>query len=163
MSRALTVLVGTLITATAVWFAAAALPAGVIRALSGSEARLARTNELNFRSRAVHTPRPVLTTVPRSASAGVVVVEVTTDTDGAVENVTMLEAPDRAIAKAVESAVARWSFQPLEVDGQKLRQTGKLTFYFVPGGGRWLVRNPAEMPGFVPPREGQYTNDASPS
>jgi hypothetical protein len=56
-----------------------------------------------------------------------------------------------------------WSFQPLEVDGQKLRQTGKLTFYFVRDGDRWLVRHPAEMPGFVPPREGQYTDDASPS
>jgi TonB family protein len=82
-------------------------------------------------------------------SAGVAVASFTSDPSGKVQSVTILEAPDEAIAAAVREAVEAWEFSPITVMGESgpsgLR--GKLTFYFRVNGNKGMVANPEDMPG----------------
>jgi TonB family protein len=82
-------------------------------------------------------------------TAGVAVAAFTSDTSGKVASVTILEAPDDAIAAAVRAAVERWQIPPVTVRGvsQPHGHFGKLTFYFRIVGGKGVVSHPEDMPG----------------
>jgi rhodanese-related sulfurtransferase len=109
--------------------------------------RTARTSEMNLRRMAGDAPKPEYPAASLKAkTSGVAVGTVTVEPDGR-PIVDMLEAPDEHIAAAVKSAVARWIFKPLALEGKALRTQAKLTFYFRIERGQGKVLNPDEMPG----------------
>ena len=88
-------------------------------------------------------------------AAGVAVADFRTDAEGRMVTVTVLEAPDLAIAAAVHDALMRWNPGPSRILGQEdtpRPRTGTVSFYFVLDGGTGKVRRPDEMPGGPPAR-----------
>jgi protein TonB len=60
---------------------------------------------------------------------GSVVVEVTIATDGTVEGARAVEGPIELRDAAVDAA-RRWTFKPLELNGEPIRMAGTITFHF---------------------------------
>lgn len=65
-------------------------------------------------------------------SSGAAVAELSIERDGTVSGVTIPEAPDQDIARAVAASVRAWRFEPFKPQStnQALRVRGKLTIYF---------------------------------
>jgi periplasmic protein TonB len=108
-----------------------------------SAAALVKLREASLRKRAtrVETPR-----FPRESrrrgSTGVAVVSIETNESGDVVAARVLQAPDATISEAVTEAVYKWKFEPTSHNGQPVRLTGKLTFYFLLSGGKPRVESP---------------------
>ena len=88
-------------------------------------------------------------------AAGVAVADFRTDTEGRMVTVTVLEAPDLAIASAVHDALMRWNPGPSRILGQEDKprpRTGTVIFYFVLADGTGKVLRPDQMPGGPPAR-----------
>lgn len=100
-----------------------------------------------FRGFAERRPRPEYPPVSLTCSrTGVVVAEVMSTSDGRMDYVYILEAPNEEIGGAVKSALAQWEIQPpVNDDGRALRVRSKLYFYFVIENGEGFVRSPEEM------------------
>ena len=82
-------------------------------------------------------------------STGVAVASIASGVDGRMASVTVLEAPDDAIAAAVRGALLGWEIPPTKVMGraQEYGIRGKVTFYFQIANGRARVANPEDLPG----------------
>jgi len=82
-------------------------------------------------------------------SSGVAVAAVASGVDGLMASVTVLEAPDDAIAAAVREALLNWEVPPTNVTGRSETYgiRGKVTFYFRIVNGRGQVANPEDLPG----------------
>ena len=122
------------------------LPAATDR----SRFRTVRLHEQDFRGLAVVRPRPAY---PRQSieqgTSGVAVATVLTTPEGRMDEVRVLEAPDRWIGEAMERALMQWVLPaPAVLDGEEepRRSESKLMFYFVLEDGRGSVRAPDEMP-----------------
>lgn len=75
--------------------------------------------------------------------SGVTVTEVQYNGNGDVTEVTVLTAPDSAIRKSIEDALAKWKFIPSKLDEKPISVRGKITFYFViDSKGKGKVENP---------------------
>jgi TonB family protein len=126
-------------------------------ALAQQRADVVNVSEVVLRTNAIRSPLP---SYPPGSLAkkigGVVVVSIVTDSEGAPTSVTVLEAPDEAIASIVPEALKTWTFAPALVGAQMAKRglMGKLTFYFQVSNGR--VLNPQDMPGgpVMPSHEG---------
>ena len=115
-----------------------------------SRFRTIRLHEQDFRSLAAVRPRPAYPeqSIEQGVS-GVAVAAVLTTPGGRMEEVRVLEAPDRWIGEATERALLRWELPaPAVLDGEEKprRSESKLVFYFVIENGRGHVRTPDEMP-----------------
>lgn len=93
-----------------------------------------------------YATKSTLPAFPRSSikrnSQGVAVCQVTVNAQGNVTEVTVWEAPDSEIAKAVTRAIRKWIFKAPTISGKSVPINGKLTFYFEIQNGRGIVRNP---------------------
>jgi TonB family protein len=105
--------------------------------------------EAALRRSAIENPMPEYPKQSLEARhTGVAVVEILADTEGRVERVRVLEAPDPYIEKSVTKAVSAWRFKPLTTGPNTSERTkfdGKLFFYFVIQGGSGRVLFPDEM------------------
>ena len=109
-----------------------------------------RMQESSIRRIATRKPMPVYPaeSIARK-SAGVAVAAIRSGIDGRVADVSLLEAPDEAIAASVRTALLAWEIPATTVAGrtEPYGVRGKVTFYFQIAGGRGRVANPEEMPG----------------
>jgi len=82
-------------------------------------------------------------------SSGVAVAAVASGVDGRMASVTVLEAPDDAIAAAVREALLAWEIPSTKVMGRSEPYgiRGKVTFYFQIVNGHGRVANPEDLPG----------------
>lgn len=113
---------------------------------AGSEGPRLRLGEGVLRRLAQHSVIPEYPQVSRKKGAtGVAVAELVTDVTGSVRDVTVLQAPDEAIAEAVAAAVRQWRFAPRKVRGQAVPLVGKLTFYFRQRGKAFVVESPSSL------------------
>ncbi len=82
-------------------------------------------------------------------STGVAVAAIASGVDGRVASVTVLEAPDDAIAAAIRDALLNWEIPPTSVMGRSEQYgvRGKITFYFQITNGRSRVANAEDLPG----------------
>lgn len=106
--------------------------------------------ESGIRRFASHKPLPAYPAASvAKGSSGVAVAAIVSGPEGNVTSVTLLEAPDEAIADAVRTALLAWKIPPMTVSGRNeaMGVRGKITFYFRIAGGRGRVFNPEEMPG----------------
>ena len=99
-----------------------------------------------MRSQALSNPMP---RYPAASLArgivGVAVAEVSVDTQGRMDSIRILEAPDAAIARSVGDALSRWRFAtPEPVLGRPVKLTSRLAFYFVIDHGEGRVLNPPD-------------------
>lgn len=78
----------------------------------------------------------------QNRAAGVSVTKFYVDETGNVENIQVLQAPDRYIEASLAKAISQWKFQPYHSNGRIVRVLGKLTFYFSQERGRGHVQNP---------------------
>lgn len=78
--------------------------------------------------------------------------------------VTILEAPDEAIADAVRAALLAWKIPAVTVSGRSepMGVRGKITVYFRIANGRRRVLNPDEMPGGPKPEPATGPPSAGP-
>jgi hypothetical protein len=89
-----------------------------------------------FRSHAITAVKPVFPAASFAAKHfGPAIAEVSVAETGVVTKVAVLEAPDAAIAAAVERALKQWTFRPFKStdrDGREERfeATSRLLFYF---------------------------------
>jgi TonB family protein len=105
------------------------------------------TRERLLRQRVVVSDKPIYPSSSISAGAeGVAVSSVLVGADGLVQNVEILESPDRAIEEAVRKALEAWVFRAPESSGESgpRRMQGKITFYFRIEGGCGRVLSPDE-------------------
>jgi TonB family protein len=118
--------------------------------LAQQRADVVNVSEVVLRTNAIRSPLP---SYPPASLAkkigGVVVVSIITDSEGAPTSVTVLEAPDEAIAAIVPQTVRTWTFAPALVGAQMTKRgfMGKLTFYFQASDRGGRVLNPQDMPG----------------
>ncbi len=109
---------------------------------------LAKTDEVGMRWSAIQAPKPVYSKAAVDKGiTGVAVASVLAGTDGHVETVVVLEAPDPALAATVRDALVRWTFKPVAYKESAFKITARLTFYFRIENGAGKVLNPEEMPG----------------
>jgi TonB family protein len=108
-----------------------------------SLAAQSRRSEGAFRQGATERVVPVFPAASlERKSTGVVVLQVTAETDGRVGEVVVLEAPNAEIGAAARAAALEWRFA---TSTRTIQST--LTFYFVIENGRGVVRNPEQMHG----------------
>lgn len=113
---------------------------------------VARLDGRALRGSATHVVMPQF---PSSALAtgtsGVCVVEVVIGISGAMERVTILQAPSGQIGDEVRRALEQWTFKPVILDGrsERAKATGKMAFYFVIRNGKGTVHTPEQL---SPPR-----------
>lgn len=82
----------------------------------------------------------------KNKKSGVAVAELQYDGEGKVTNVKVLEAPDKDIDKAVETALRKWTFKPSTINGRPISVKGKLTFYFEQtDDNKGIVKNPKQF------------------
>lgn len=102
-----------------------------------------------LRRNATTQPRPEYPAASiAKGSRGVAVAELLIDTEGVVEQVRVVEAPDEHISAAVAAAVRQWRFVPLTAgpnSQERRRADGKLYFYFEIDGGKRMVLFPDEV------------------
>ena len=99
-----------------------------------------------LRKRAVKVVMPVYhARAIKLRAKGVAVGEVQINERGEVTSVNVLDAPDESIEKALADALKQWKFQPLTDNGVAFNVEGKLTFYFVIEGSKFLVKNPRQF------------------
>ena len=109
-----------------------------------------RIAEIGYRQQAIVHPLP---TYPvRSVNLeteGVAVASIVTGTDGRVESVELLQAPDEEIGRRVVEALQTWVFHPLRAatgengEMEVNRAESRVTFYFLIVNGVGVVSNPA--------------------
>lgn len=89
----------------------------------------------------------------RAGTSGVAVAQIVFGTNGQPEQVNVTQAPDEAIAQALQHTLMTWTIKPSQVDGssQASRIQGTLTFYFQISNGQGHVLNPSEMRRIVRP------------
>lgn len=124
--------------------------AGVVAAATTSTFAQAGMSEFGIRRVATTTPMPSYPAASvANGSSGVSVAAIVSGPDGSVTSVTILEAPDDAIAEAVRQALLAWRIPPRTIQGRSeaMGVRGKVTFYFRISGGRGRVFNPEDMPG----------------
>jgi TonB family protein len=108
-------------------------------------ARSASTSESVLRQWITKSVRPTYPAQDMKAGVrGVVVAQVVVTPDGKVDDVEILDAPSKAMGKAVENAVTHWEFAPKVSEPLRLR--AKLTFYFTLTRGKAAVLYPSEAP-----------------
>ncbi|HEV8384026.1 MAG TPA: energy transducer TonB [Candidatus Acidoferrales bacterium] len=66
---------------------------------------------------------------PTSAAFGTVVLEVTVDASGAIENVKVIK-DIKSLTPEAEKCVRRWSFRPARLGGRPVRSTVPVAFTF---------------------------------
>ena len=99
--------------------------------------------EESLRKLAIRSPTPEYpTTSKQNRATGVSVTKFYVDEKGNVENIQVLQAPDRFIEASLVKAISQWKFQPYHFNGRIVRVLGKLTFYFSLERGRGHVQNP---------------------
>lgn len=77
---------------------------------------------------------------------GVTVTEIQYNGNGDVTEVVVLTAPDSAIRKSIEDALAKWKFTPSKLGEKPVSVRGKITFYFViDAKGKGKVENPKQF------------------
>src|SRR5438046_2237861 len=97
----------------------------------GQSTKTLRVSEGSMRKLAIERVMPAFPLKSRKQLVkGVGVGQVEVGEKGEVERVTVLEAPDSAISKAVDQALNKWRFKPSTLQGEPVRVIGKLTFYF---------------------------------
>jgi hypothetical protein len=107
-----------------------------------------RISEIFLRSIATTVAVPLY---PESAirknASGVAVADVVVNEDGRAGGVTILEAPDPAIAASLRDALYSWTFQAHFSAGEtSILPTGKITYYFVLSDGKGAVYPPSSAP-----------------
>lgn len=132
--------IGTIVTLRAAWPAAF----GAVQV-----AQVTSLQQDALRRNATTQPRPEYpATSIAKGSKGVAVAELLIDTEGVVEQVRVVEAPDEHISAAVAAAVRQWRFVPLTAgpnSPERRRADGKLYFYFEIEGGKGIVLFPDEV------------------
>ncbi len=82
---------------------------------------------------------------------GLAVAHLSIASDGSVNRVSVIQAPDAAIARSVERCALTWLMSPVRGDGPRARE-GKLFFYFViaPGGACvYTVNDPLQKKALI--------------
>jgi hypothetical protein len=92
----------------------------------------------------------------RQGTTGVAVAQVTLDSHCNVKAVEVLQAPSSTISSAVRDALAKSTFAFPDKSYSDLSLTGKITFYFLKLGGKYVVRNPQEVPQYDDLRRGEH-------
>jgi TonB family protein len=110
--------------------------------------RTVKLDERALRGSALQSPPPVYPQESEQRhTQGVAVASVIIDSEGRMAQIDVLEAPDSAIHRSVHSALQKWTFRPIQVQGfpdTRWHVEGKLTFYFSMREGRGTVLSPGE-------------------
>lgn len=102
--------------------------------------------ETVLRKRATRVVMPAYPARAKKLRAkGVAVGEVAINDRGEVISAKALEAPDESIEKALAEALVQWRFEPVIENGVSHNVKGKLTFYYVTEGGKFVVKNPRQF------------------
>lgn len=108
---------------------------------------LPKLSELDFRSAASVTATPVFPEDAYKAhKTGVAVALVSTDPQGTVIKVEVLESPSPSIAHALTDALEKWRFVHGTMEGRPTGILGKITYYFLIQEGRPVVLSPENAP-----------------
>jgi TonB family protein len=113
----------------------------LVPALSGAQdTKIALVSPAVLHALAESTPLPEYPILSRKTKRmGVAVIEVVVSPIGKVAKAEILEAPDRSIGSAVDTAVRLWTFHPFLAGGTPLAMKGRLVFYFRLVGGKPIV------------------------
>lgn len=109
-----------------------------------------RIGEIDYRQVAISHPLPVYPVrAVNTGAEGVAVASIVTATDGRVESVELLQAPDEETGREVVEALQAWVFHPLRAptgengEMEANRAESRVTFYFRIVDGVGVVLNPA--------------------
>lgn len=135
-----------LLTRGLLWAGALWLGLAVYGAASAQNTDYLIMRETQLRKRATQVVMPAYPARAMKLRAkGVAVTEVEINERGEVVSAEVVEAPDASIEKALADALKQWKFEPATDNGVTYNVKGKLTFYFVIEGSKFLVRNPRQF------------------
>jgi TonB family protein len=90
-----------------------------------------KASNAELRAHALAAPRPAYTELGRKARVtGTVVVELRLSERGEVEGVCLVKGLPMGLDRMALLAARRWTFQPFEVEGKRVRAVGRLAFEF---------------------------------
>ncbi len=114
-------------------------------ATQSTQVSMAGLKVLNMATHRVMPDFPVATLKARAE--GVVVVQILVGSDGSMQNVEVLEAPDAAAGAAIRQAMMQWKFETVRAiaDGRPAAVRSRFAFYFVVRKGKPLVLDWVQM------------------
>ncbi|MFZ0821591.1 MAG: energy transducer TonB [Candidatus Acidiferrales bacterium] len=122
----------------------------LVSAVSPQTTYRASTSERALRLHIINAPTPAFPIdALKRGKYGVVVASLDLDASGRVADVRILESPTSSMGDSVAKAISSWQFRPFKrKDGQPMRMSGKLTFYFELRGKEGIVLDPSQA-GYV--------------
>ena len=99
---------------------------------------------LRFRAKTVVFPQ-YPSDLAREKVSGVCVAKLEFDENGLVANIEILQSPHDSVSSEMKKALEKWTFTPINANGEPRNVQGKITFYFMLKDGKGIVENPISV------------------